>query len=168
MFGGFCGLAAVRGGLESGHYRSRRYISGDSLLQVDAVVFQGGRKYLVEAGAILGVGGLRAQQCVLRGCQGLLLQQDIGRSRSAQPQLLHFGVQGLLRIGVVGDGRLHQGAIVSERELRIHHIHADLRVELLQLQFRLAVLNQRRGLLGLRRAIADGNRDIEAKTLVRR
>jgi len=81
-------------------------------------------------------------------------------------QLLHLGIEALLVKVPGGDGGLNQGAVVGERILRILHIHADLRVQLLQPQFRLAILDERSRLIGLRGAVADGNAQIEADDLI--
>ena len=82
-------------------------------------------------------------------------------------QLLLFGVQTLLRVVVSCLGRPHLRAIVGERKHGVRHLHANLSIKLLEPQLGLTVLHQRTLLLGLRFAVANGDGQVEADTLVR-
>ena len=97
-------LVACLGGLTSGHHGRGLDVPCGCILQVDAVVLQGGGQNLVEAGAVLGIGGVGGDQVVLSRGKVALLKQDIGRGGCAQVQLLDFRVEALLVIVPGGSG----------------------------------------------------------------
>jgi len=81
-------------------------------------------------------------------------------------ELLLFGVKALLCVVACRERCLHLSAIVGERELRVHDLHADLGVELSEAELGLTIFHQSAGLRGLSFTVAEGDGHAEAHSLV--